>query len=198
MMANNREKQEKKEPENLSADTLKGKQSVRVTFRLPIEIIALLSVTADQLGLKQKSLFDQLVEDRYILEQVAAGANRYQASENQRQQKTYVVSRNSLSSLEYVAKTHGVSRDLLVEISINRLLPVLNAEQKKQEKRKKILTDLEVYLQEGLKLLRTSERLLGSEDAASRALAHLLTQYSQTIDEIKEQVERSRKIEEFQ
>jgi hypothetical protein len=197
-MYNNSEQQQKIDPGSLSAETLKGKQSVRVTFRLPTQIITLLSVTADQLGLKQKSLFDQLVEDRKILEQIAAGAEQYQASEEQRQQKTYVVSRNSLSSLEYVAKTHGVPRDLLVEISINRLLPVLNAEQKKQQNRKKILTDLEVYLQDGLRLLGTSKELLGPEDAASRALAHLLAQYSRTIDEIREQVERGRKIEQFQ
>lgn len=197
-MYNNAEQKGKIEPGNLSADTLKGKQSVRVTFRLPTQIIALLSVTADQLGLKQKSLFDQLVEDRNILEKVAAGAEQYQASEEQRQQKTYVVSRNSLSSLEHVAKTHKMPRDLLVEISINRLLPVLNAEQEKQKNRKKILADLEIYLQEGLRLLNTSERLLGPEDAASRALANLLGQYSRTIDEIREQVERGRKIEAFQ
>ncbi|MBM9538763.1 hypothetical protein [Desulfobulbus alkaliphilus] len=197
-MHNRREQKKKSEPENLSADTLKGRQSVRATFRLPPQIIALLSVTADQLGLKKKSLFDQLVEDRNILEQLAAGAELSQANEEQRQQKTFVVSRNSLSSLEYVAKTHGVSRDLLVEISIKRLLPVLNAEQEKQKNRKKILADLEAYLQEGLRLLSTSDRLLGSEDTASRSLAHLLTQYGRAIEEMREQVERGRKIEDFQ
>lgn len=184
--------------EGLSADTLKGKQSVRATFRLPIQMITLLSVTADQLGLKQKSLFDQLVENRDVLEQLAAGAVLYHSSEEQRQHKTYVVSRNSLSSLEYVAKTHGVPRDLLVEISIKRLLPVLNSEQEKQKNRKRILADLEEYLQEGARLLAKSEGLLGPEDGASRALELLLTQCGRTIEEIREQVERGRKIEDFQ
>ena len=61
----------------LSADILRGRQSVRATFRLPSQVIALLSVAASQLGLKQKSLFDQLVEDRAVLEQVAQMADRY-------------------------------------------------------------------------------------------------------------------------
>jgi hypothetical protein len=193
-----REEQGYENLEGLSADTLKGKQSVRATFRLPIQIITLLSVTADQLGLKQKSLFDQLVENRDVLEQLAVGAEQYQSPEVQRQQKTYVVSRNSLSSLEYVAKSHGVSRDLLVEISIKRLLPVLNSEQEKQKNRKRILADLEGYLHEGVRLLTKSERLLGPEDSASRALVLLLTQCGRTIEEIREQVERGRRIEEFQ
>ena len=59
---------------SLDANTLRGRQSVRATFRLPPPIIELLSIAANQLGIKQKSLFDQLVEDREVLEQVAAGA----------------------------------------------------------------------------------------------------------------------------
>ena len=47
----------------LTADLLKGKQSIRATFKLPPDIIRLLSIAASQLGIKQKTLFDQLVED---------------------------------------------------------------------------------------------------------------------------------------
>ena len=37
----------------LSADRLRGRQSVRATFRLPTEVIELLSMAASQLGVKQ-------------------------------------------------------------------------------------------------------------------------------------------------
>jgi len=47
---------------DLNADALRGRQSVRATFRLPTEMVSLLSIAASHLGLKQKSLFDQLVE----------------------------------------------------------------------------------------------------------------------------------------
>ncbi|RPI51694.1 MAG: hypothetical protein EHM49_06780, partial [Deltaproteobacteria bacterium] len=50
----------------ITAMGLRGKQSVRATFRLPDHIIKLLGMVASQLGLKQKSLFDQLVEDKEV------------------------------------------------------------------------------------------------------------------------------------
>lgn len=45
----------------ITSQGLRGKQSVRATFKLPEHIIKLLGGVATQLGVKQKSLFDQLV-----------------------------------------------------------------------------------------------------------------------------------------
>jgi len=69
------------------------------------------------------------------LAQLARRADQYQPIQSQRQQKTYVVSRNALVSLEHVAKVCGLPRDLLVELSIQRLAPVMSLEREKQEKR---------------------------------------------------------------
>ena len=41
--------------QRLSIDTLRGRQSVRVTFQLSSEVIELLRVMAVQLGIKQKT-----------------------------------------------------------------------------------------------------------------------------------------------
>ena len=181
----------------LNADALRGRQSVRATFRLPTEMVSLLSIAASHLGLKQKSLFDQLVENRQVLEQVAASAEGYQPSADRRQQKTYVLSRNSLAALDLVARTHGLARDLLVEISISRLLPVLSAEQERQQNRKVMLVELEEYWQEGRVLLaRTGERL-GSEDPATRQLAALVGQCERVVRELRDQVERGRAMEDY-
>lgn len=181
----------------LNADALRGRQSVRATFRLPTEMVSLLSIAASHLGLKQKSLFDQLVENRQVLEQVAASAEGYQPSVDRRQQKTYVLSRNSLAALDLVARTHGLARDLLVEISISRLLPVLSAEQERQQNRKAMLVELEEYWQEGRALLaRTGERL-GSEDPATRQLAALVGQCERVVRELRDQVERGRAMEDY-
>lgn len=182
----------------LSADALRGRQSVRATFRLPQEIIGLLSLAASQLGLKQKSLFDQLVEDREVLEKVAAGAGGYTPRQEQRQQKTYVLSRNSLLALEQVAKRYGVPRDLLVEISINRLLPVINSEQERQRQRKKLLAEMEAHFSQGLELLNRSDQTLGREDAFSRHWALLMSQCQRHLEELREIVDKGREIEEFQ
>jgi hypothetical protein len=170
---------------------------VRATFRLPAEMVSLLSVAASLLGLKQKSLFDQLVEDRQVLEQVAASAEGYRPSADRRRQKTYVLSRNSLAALDLVARTHGLPRDLLVELSISRLLPVLSAEQERQQHRKLVLTELEAYHRHGRDLLERARELLGDGDPAIRQLAVLVSQGERAVLELRDQVERGRATEDY-
>ena len=46
-----------------SSIELKGRQSVRATFRLSERAIDAISIVAVHLGIKQKSLFDHLMED---------------------------------------------------------------------------------------------------------------------------------------
>ncbi len=192
---NNREQQG--EGIGLNADALRGRQSVRATFRLPAEMVSLLSVAASLLGLKQKSLFDQLVEDRQVLEQVAASAEGYRPSADRRRQKTYVLSRNSLAALDLVARTHDLPRDLLVELSISRLLPVLSAEQERQQHRKLVLTELEAYHRDGRDLLARTRELLGDNDPGTRQLAVLVSQCERAVLELRDQVERGRAMEDY-
>lgn len=58
----------------LNAQLLREKQLVRATFSLPDQIIDLLKVAAKHLNVLQKSLIDQLVEERISLENLAAAA----------------------------------------------------------------------------------------------------------------------------
>ena len=50
---------------------LKGKQSVRTSFKLSEACIQAISIVATQLGIKHRSLFDYLVEDAGSLEALA-------------------------------------------------------------------------------------------------------------------------------
>ena len=190
-------REEEADARSLSADRLKGRQSVRATFRLPVQVIGLLSVAASQLGLKQKSLFDQLVEDRDALTQLAVSAGISCRNEQERKQKTFVISRNALLALEYVAKNFGVPRDLLVEISINRLLPVISAEQEKQKKRREILSKMEKFVGDGMELLEKTCKDLGETDPACQRLRDLLLYSDQTVMELRHQVELSKEIEAY-
>ena len=95
---------------SLTIEDLMGKQSVRATFRLPQQTIDLLSVIAGQLGIKQKSLFDQLIEDTSVLKQVAKEAQQYSSDSEDTRQKTFVISRSSLLSLNYIAKQQKIPR----------------------------------------------------------------------------------------
>lgn len=181
----------------LSADGLKGRQSVRATFKLPASVIELLSVAANQLGLKQKSLFDQLVENREILEQVAAHASTFLPLQEDRQQKTYVISRNSLMALDHVARTHRVPRDLLVEISIGRLLPVLDAEQEKQKYRREMGSELAALLEQSERLQARAGRMLGADDQSVRQLERIVGHLRTCLAQLAAQVELGKTIENY-
>ena len=148
----------------LTADDLTGKQSVRATFKLPRQAIDLLTVIAGQLGIKQKSLFDQLVENDSVLEKVSRDAKNYSAGSEKRQQKTFVISRSTLLSLNHVSKIQNISRDILVEVYINQLLPVIKTELGKHKQRKTLLKEMKAYQNQGDKLLGLAEKLLGKDD----------------------------------
>nr|WP_320013264.1 hypothetical protein [uncultured Desulfobulbus sp.] len=184
--------------EELSAETLRGKQSVRATFRLPPQVITLLSVAASQLGVKQKSLFDQLVEDRDVLSQLARAAETQQQAANKRQQKTYVVSRNALLSLEHVAKSLGMPRDYLVEISIQRLVPVLNSEQEKNSKREQLSHELEELSHKNEQLLQLAADELGEEDGATELVAELQLHFDRVLTQLNQLVEQGRELGKYQ
>lgn len=181
----------------LSADLLKGKQSIRATLKLPVEIIKLLSIAAAQLGIKQKTLFDQLVEDRDVLSQVAREVKNNERTAKERRQKTLVLSRNSLISIEKVAHEYELPRDVLVEVSIRRLLPVIDAEQQKQKRRKAVLAELEQHHQQGLLLLQKTMKLVGKNDRVFTRMKQVLEQEEKMLQEIQEIVLRGQRVETF-
>ncbi|MBU1568049.1 MAG: hypothetical protein KJ630_20800 [Proteobacteria bacterium] len=182
----------------LTSTSLKKKQSVRATFRLPDEIINLLSVVASQLGLKQKSLLDQLVEDKDLLDRLVE--KQIDAKDVERKDvrpKTFVVSRNSLHTLDNMAREKNMPRDLLVEISIRRLVPVLNSEHEKQTKRKQIHEDSEAFFLQGGKLLQKASRLLGKEDDYYILLKHMIEMCKETERELRSIVDKGNAMDDF-
>jgi len=148
----------------ISLDELRKKQSVRATFKLPREAIELLGIIAGQLGIKQKSLLDKLVEDPTLLDRLAREAAMMPEDSTPRRQKTFVLSRSSLRSINAHAKSQQISRDLLVELSIKRLLPIIETELEKHTRRKSIVKEMKEYLQRGENLREKTRRLLGEDD----------------------------------
>ena len=132
---------------------LRGRQSVRATFRLSPAAIEALSVVAAQLGIKQKSIFDHLIEDAQSLMRIAAKIDDEALKDKKRVQKTFVISRKSLASLETAAQKANASRDALVELSIRRLMPIISRERQKHRMRKEILKQMKHFLDKGIELL---------------------------------------------
>ena len=161
---NNNSKLSLLEQPEISFDDLRMKQSVRTTFKLPEEVINLLGIISGQLGIKQKSLLDQLTEDSRLLFKLAKEVNTTTSGKEKRQAKTFVISRSSLKSINEVAQKQKVPRDILVEISIKRLLPIIEGELEKHIKRKQILEEMKQLMEQGETLRNQAKQSLGEDD----------------------------------
>ena len=180
-----------------SPSELRGRQSVRATFRLSERAIEALSIVSCHLGIKQKSLFDHLLEDMEALNLIAERFRSEEFSQPNRIQKTFVLSRRTLSSLDRVAKSFDTPRDALVEYSIQRLLPVIAKEREKHRSRKEVLEDMTQYLNEGNEILRKAKGLLGDEDPVYNRLATAITVVFNAHNDIRSFVEKGEVIEAF-
>ena len=183
-------------PQPDAAD-LRGRQSVRATFKLSARAIEALSIVAVHLGIKQKSLFDHLIEDVQTLNAIAKEIEAEEFRSLSRIQKTFVISRRTLVCLDEISRQFKAPRDALVEYSIQRLLPVIQREREKHRRRKKLLAEINQHFQEGLKLVEKSVSLLGEDDPVSSRLAAAMEAYTGARDQIEHFVEKADVIEEF-
>ncbi len=182
----------------ISSEGLKGKQSVRATFRLPAQVIELLGIIAAQLGLKQKSLFDQLIEDVSVLDKVARRVRGYSPERSEQRRKTFVLSKRSRQVLDMISREQQIPQDILVEVSIKRLLPVMNAEQERHRKQRLILNDMQDYLDQGEKILRKADRLLGNEDQAYAMAKKIVTLCTEKVAELEAIIGKGQPMEDFE
>ncbi len=177
---------------------LRGRQSVRATFKLSEGCIEAISIVAAHLGIKQKSLFDHLAEDARSLRSIAREIQDVKLDKQGRIQKTYVISRRSLLSLENVAKNFNAPRDALVEFSVQKLLPIIAKERKKHEKRKQMLKDIENHFEMGSALLNQLRGSLDTEDPIFLKFESVMAVYENAYHHMASFVERGKIIEEFQ
>ena len=183
---------------NTSTLDLMGRQSVRATFRLSEACIEAISILSTQLGIKQKSVFDHLMEDARILKQMARELENTEFDRHERIQKTFVISRRSLSFLDTVSSEFDAPRDALVEYSVRRLLPIIANERKKHEKRKELLGEISNHFAKGEKLLSKAEGMLGTDDPIVNKLQMAMSVYKNAFDDIASFIDKGKIIEKFQ
>jgi len=177
---------------------LRGRQSVRATFRLSETCIDAISVLSAQLGIKQKSVFDHLLEDAQVLKNMARELANIELDRQERIQKTFVISRRSLSYLDSISNKYDAPRDALVEYSVRRLLPIIAKERKKHEKRKRLLAEISNHFQEGENLLSKANEMLGTDDPVVNKLETAMSVYKNAFNDIANFIDRGKIIEEFQ
>jgi hypothetical protein len=182
---------------HISAKGLQGRQSVRATFRLPEDIIQLLGVMARQLGIQQKSLFDQLMEDHQVLQQVAATLQTTVRPSDNKRQKTFVLSKRSLEILDTVARREHISRDLLVEISIQRLIPLMNVEQEKHRKRVHLYKKMNSLHRQCANLLKSTAEQLGEDDLATELVQDICDVMMESSGELKTLIKKGEALENY-
>lgn len=176
---------------------LRGRQSVRTTFKLSERCINALSILAGQMGIKQKSLFDHLVDDAQVLETIAREYGTSKSFKSKRVPKTYVISRRSLDILEEISSRYNTPRDVLVEFSIERILPLIEQEKEKHSKRKEIFAALTDQLKESLQLLEKAERELGEEDPLVQEMRSIVRTSGTGFKRILSYIEKGKRIENF-
>ncbi|CAB5087500.1 hypothetical protein D3OALGB2SA_1097 [Olavius algarvensis associated proteobacterium Delta 3] len=180
-----------------SPSEMRGRQSVRATFKLTERAIEALSVCAVHLGIKQKSLFDHLIDDIRSLESIAESVNSRQFNQLSRVQKTYVLSRKTLVCLDKTSRRSSAPRDALVEYSIQRLMPVIEKEAKRHHERKALLGRIADHLAYGEDILESSREVLGEDDPVTVRLSGAMAACRNAYDTIRSFVKKGEAIEQF-
>lgn len=177
---------------------LRGRQSVRATFKLSDGCIEAISIAAAQLGIKQKSLFDHLLGDVRSLSNIARKYRNARLDSANRVQKTFVMSRDTLVSLEDAAKSFNTPRDVLIEFSVQRLLPMIEDQRKRHARRKAIFERVQKHLVAGRRLLEETHAELGEEDLLTERLHAAMTLYESAYRHMRQFIEKSESIETFE
>lgn len=175
---------------------LRGHQSVRTTFKLSERSINALSILAGQMGIKQKSLFDHLVDDVQALKAIAQQFETFPGAD-QRIAKTYVISRKTLESLEQISSRYNTPRDALVEFSIERILPLIEMEKAKYSRRTKIAEQLAVLVEKSMKLLEEASGDLGADDPVVQEIYAIVRTADASYQRISAFLEKGKRIEDF-
>jgi hypothetical protein len=137
------------------------------------------------------------MEDIQILKNMASELENTEFDRHKRVQKTFVISRRSLSFLDTISSTHNAPRDALVEYSVRRLLPIIANERKKHEKRKDLLSDISNHFADGEKLLSKAEEMLGVDDPIVTKLQIAMSVYKNAFDDIANFIDKGKIIERF-
>ena len=176
---------------------LRGKQSVRATFKLSQKAIDAIGLVAIHMGIKQKSLFDHIIEDMEALDDLAKTIRIRQFKKIPRRQKTFVLSRRTIEALETISRTYNTPRDALVEYSVKKLESIISAEKARHTERKKLNTQVIAHFEQGRDIYRKAADLLGKHDPFCRRLEKAISACRKSEAELDEFIEKSRVLEDF-
>jgi glycerol-3-phosphate O-acyltransferase len=169
----------------IDADELTGRQSVRTTFKLPEKTINLLKISAKHLGIQQKTLLDQLIEDETILNILAKEAQTHCRNDDDCRAKTFVLSKKALDLINDMLDRYDITRDILVDLSITRLASYIESLSEKHDQRRSMLREIEKYQQLLENLSGKAKAAFKQEDPFRMKLERLTQTTQKSIEEIR-------------
>lgn len=186
-MRNRKQKQKELELQ-LDPEELRAKQSVRTTFRLTEKTINLLKVAAKHLGIKQKTLLDQLLEDEKALNLLADDAITHARNENKCRPKTLVLSQKALDLIEKISYSYDIPRNFLIELSVARLASYVDSLAQTHAKRRAFWEELDQYTTQLVDMDRKAGKMLQDDDVFRVKLSNLSEKTVKHVEEIKKTV----------
>jgi len=176
---------------------LRGKQSVRATFKLSQKAIDAIGLVAIHMGIKQKSLFDHIIEDSDALGILAKTIQIRQFKKIPRKQKTFVLSRKTIESLGAISEAYGTPRDALVEYSIQKLESIINAEKERHIERKILQKEIIDHFNQGKLLYKKAIKILGKDDPFCTRIGKVIFDCQKREAELSDFIEKSKVLENF-
>jgi hypothetical protein len=180
-----------------SAADLRGRQSVRTTFKLSNRCIEAIHILGMHLQLMPKSLFDHLVQERDTLEAIAKETQASVTTDEPRTSKTYVISRDAGEILNRVSRKWKIARDALLETSIRHLMPLIEKEQVRHTCRKQLIFKMKAHLVKGRQLLDEMVADLGENDPMCSGMKNVVANYEKEFEAIAGFIKKGESIEGF-
>lgn len=180
----------KKKEQQLQVDPyeLIAKQSVRTTFKLSEKTINLLKVAAKHLGIKQKTLLVQLLEDEKALKLLADDAITHARDDNKCRPKTLVLSQKALDLMEEISYSYDIPRDFLIELSVARLTSYIDSLAETHAQRRALMEELDRHTTQVADLLNKAGTMLQDDDVFKLKLKILSESVKKQVEEIRKTV----------
>ena len=140
------------------------------------------------------------MEDLGSLDMATKGITNLKRKKHKQQnkiQKTFVISRKTITNLKRTCKEYEAPRDLLVEQLIQRLIPLIDIEKKKHRKRKEIIKELESLFLDGSRVIEKSAKDLGQDDPVYERVESIIRNMQSNLQEIDSIIKKGEMIEEF-
>ncbi|MBU2628529.1 MAG: hypothetical protein KKE61_07925, partial [Proteobacteria bacterium] len=148
-------------------------------------------------GIKQKSLFDHIIEDLDALDSLAKTIRIRQFKKIERKQKTFVLSRRTIDALEAISQAYGTPRDALVEYSVQKLEAIISAEKIRHEERKILQKEVMDHFNRGKLLYKKAGSILGINDPYCRCIEKAVFACQKTEEDLISFIEKSKVLEDF-